>query len=140
MTFSLFKLVHFLGAVLWIGGVAAVALAASAVPEEARDKAGPALRGAALKVGTTGMLLAWAGGLSMLLTHWSSLYAKAGWMHGKLALVLLAAGLSGAVSGQLRKMASGQGEVKPGVLKGMAIGLMVIAAIVVALGTLKPGA
>lgn len=134
-----FKLVHYVGSLLWVGGIVAVALAAASVPEGARKDAGPALRRAALSVATPGMVLAFVGGLAILVPSFSALYATAGWMHGKLTLVLLMAGLSGALSGKLRKLAAGEGEVKPGALKGMAGGLLLMAVVVVALATLKPG-
>jgi len=78
-------------------------------------------------------VLAFAGGLTMLALSWD-LYARAGWMHGKLLLVVIAAGLHGAISGKLRKMAGG---AEVGGLAGLAyayVAILVLVVIAVLLG------
>ena len=124
------RVVHLFGAVFWLGGIVTVTLAVAAYEGSERGKVAAAARGVALKLATPGMILAFVGGLTMLAMGWSG-YARAGWMHGKLLLVVIAAGLTGALTGKLRKAAAGQ-EV--GGLGGLAIGLVVLTALVLVLG------
>ena len=130
------RFLHFTGVFLWIGGLTAVAFAATSISTQ-DGYAG--LRKAALRVATPGMLLAWLGGLGMLLPLFSDYYATQGWMHGKLTLVFIASGLSGVLTGKLRKAATGSGELTPGTARVFGIALIVIAVLVVFLATFKPG-
>jgi uncharacterized membrane protein len=118
---QLARVIHVLGNILWLGGgaVAAFAMAMLASSSrETRTEAAKALRKLVLFVVTPGMLLSFAGGLTMLLSAWSTLYAKAPWMHTKLTVGILAAAFSGVLSGKLRRAAGGNGEVTA---KSMAI-------------------
>jgi len=135
----LMRFVHLLGVILWIGGIVAVAFAAGSAVDSAKQETAAALRAAALKVATPGMLLAWIGGLAMLVPHFMSLYVRAGWMHGKLALVVIASGLSGAIAGQLRKAASGAAPLDAGKVRALGTAMIVIAVLVVFLATVRPG-
>ena len=137
---NLMRFVHLLGVILWMGGIVAVAVAAGAAGSSAAKETSAALRRAALAVATPGMLLAWLGGLAMLVPHFTDVYARAGWMHGKLTLVLVASALSGVVSGQLRKAASGDAELDGPKLKKLGLALLFVAFAVVFLATVKPGA
>ena len=71
--------------------------------ERTRVAGARALRIIVLRVVSPGMLLSFGAGLTMLIAYWSELYAKAPWMHAKLTIGLIAAGFSGALSGQLRR-------------------------------------
>lgn len=132
------RALHFIGLVLWMGGTIAVALlAARAGNREASLASRSVLRGLA----TPAMVLTWLGGLGMLMPQWSAAYSHQGWMHAKLALVLVASGLSGAAAGMLKRAEQGEGnEVPYGKIRGMAFGLVAILVIVVGLAVAKPGA
>ncbi len=109
------RIIHVVGNVLWLGGgaVAAFAMAQFALSsQENRTAAAKIVRKTVLNIVTPGMLLSFAGGLFMLLSHWSDLYAKAPWMHMKLTVAFIAAGVSGALSGKLRRAAEGA-EITP---------------------------
>ncbi|MEC7526315.1 MAG: hypothetical protein VYE22_40920 [Myxococcota bacterium] len=129
---------HFLGLIFWIGGsVVAGTVAAYA----ARDDNGPgmvAARKAMVFWATPGMLLAWGGGLSVLLPSFGELYARAGWMHAKITVLLVLTALTGVMSGRVRKAAAGIKPAPPKLLDGVAIGLAVGALIVLVLAKLKP--
>jgi putative membrane protein len=107
--------------------------------EEARRGAAEAARKVALYVASPGMLLTWLVGLAVLIPNFSALYAKAGWMHGKLTLVFIASGLTGALSGMLRKIAAGDTDVKLVRLRILTIAIFVIAVIAIALVRFQPG-
>lgn len=133
------RVLHFIGIVFWLGGIVAVALAGAAAAASSDKATFGALRGASLKVGVPGMVLAWIGGLGMLMPHFATLYAHAPWMHAKLALVVVASALSGVLGGKLRK-AAGDGPMPSAkALGGMASALALVAVVVVSLAVLKPG-
>lgn len=133
---------HLLGVILWIGGgVAAATMAAFAA--DSKEGAATGLQGAQRALSwwvTPGMLLAWAGGLTILIPDFATHYASAGWMHGKLTLLLALSGVTGVLSGRLRKAAKGQKEIGSKLLNGLSIGLMVGAFVVLVLVLAKPGA
>lgn len=129
------KVLHLLGAFCWIGGLAAVVVAASADGKVTQPLA-QAARIAALRVAVPGMALAWIGGLTMFALGIDT-YLSAGWMHGKLTLVLIASGLSGALTGRLRRAAAGQ-EVSAGSIRGLGVALVVTAALAIIMVILGP--
>lgn len=135
-TLQILKALHIFGAVAWIGGVVAVALAAVALSAAAEREGAGALRGAARKLAVPGMILAWLGGLGMLGVSFG--YMKMGWFHGKLLLVLVASGLTGAITAKLRKVEAG--EISAADSKAGTLGLvvLVIAFLTVALAVLRP--
>lgn len=127
------KALHLVGAFLWLGTSIGVALLAAAAAGDQRAPVAALARRIALRIATPGLVLAFAGGLTMLALSWD-LYARAGWMHGKLLLVVIAAGLHGAISGKLRKMAGG---AEVGGLAGLAyanLAILVLVIIAVLLG------
>jgi uncharacterized membrane protein len=108
------RIIHIIGNILWLGGgtVAAFAMAQLAVSsKETQLAAAKVLRKVVLAVVTPGMLLGLGGGLYMLLMDWSTLYAKAPWMHAKLTVGLIAAGFSGVLTGKLRRAATSGAEI-----------------------------
>lgn len=132
------KALHLVGAVLWLGTSIGVALVAAAASGDQRAPVAALARRVAMRVATPGLVLAFAGGLTMLALSWDA-YARAGWMHGKLLLVVIAAGLHGAISGKLRKLGSG---AEVGGLAGLAyayLALLVLVIVAVLVGpTLMP--
>ncbi len=114
---------HMLGVTLWIGGVVAVGLVGAMAAGEGKVLA--AARHASLRVATPGMVMAFAGGLTMFVMGIDA-YKSAGWLHAKITLALIAAALSGVLSGKLRKAAAGA-EVAPGTFKKLAGGVLLIA-------------
>lgn len=132
---------HLLGMILWIGGVSAAAMIAAAAAREgdAGKAAIAAARRAVLVLATPGMLLAWVAGLSYLIPNFTTFYARAGWMHGKLTAVLVLSAITGILSGHLRRAADGKKAASPGLLGGLALTVVAFTAIVVFLAVLKPG-
>lgn len=107
MSMIVFRYLHFLGITFWVGSAVAVAIAA-ATPTPWESGIAQTLRKVTLRVTTPAMLLAFAGGFGMLIPNFAEVYAKQGWMHGKLTLLLLLAGATGVLSGKLRRWADGQ--------------------------------
>ncbi|MEM9072128.1 MAG: hypothetical protein AAGE52_26720 [Myxococcota bacterium] len=131
------RALHLLGAIAWIGGTVAVALVAARAASDGKGAVvAPHARAIAVRWGSTGMVLAFAGGLTLLALGWAG-YARAGWMHGKILLVLIAAGLSGVLSGKLRTLAAGE-EVSPSTLSRFAFALIALAVLVLVLVLLGP--
>ncbi|MCU0675150.1 MAG: CopD family protein [Myxococcota bacterium] len=128
------KALHLVGAFLWLGTSIGVALVAAAAAGDQRAPVAALARRVALRIATPGLVLAFVGGLTMLALSWD-LYARAGWMHGKLLLVVIAAGLHGAISGKLRKMAGG---AEVGGLAGLAYAYLAILVLVVVAVLLGP--
>ncbi|MEZ4287934.1 MAG: CopD family protein [Polyangiales bacterium] len=87
-------------------------------------------------VTTPSMIVAFAGGLGMLLPNFTALYAKAGWMHAKLLFVVLFAGVTGALSASLRKPEQSRRAAE----KKMALLIAVFVVVIASLAVLKPGA
>jgi uncharacterized membrane protein len=114
------RILHILGNFLWLGGGTVAAFTMVQLANESpatRLAAAKAVRKLVLMVVTPGMLLSLGGGLYMLLSYWSALYAKAPWMHTKLTVGLIAAGFSGVLSGKLRRAATGNGELAAGSMR-----------------------
>ena len=140
----LLRAAHVLGVILWIGGTVTAALIVAFGASDARAERGAratnelaaAARRAVLLVATPGLLLAWIAGLTVLLTAWPA-YQSAGWMHAKLTVALVVTALTGVVTGRLRRAAGG-GDAKPGLLRGMALGILALAGIVLLLARLQP--
>jgi uncharacterized membrane protein len=132
---------HFIGLILWMGGsVVAASVAASATDEGGEGKA-TALRSARKAViywATPGMLLAWVGGLTVLIPDFTALYARAGWMHAKLTLLVVLTAVTGVFTGRLRRAAAGQKPASPGLWNGLGLALAVGMALVVVLAKLRP--
>lgn len=105
------KIVHVIGNILWLGGGALSAFAflkLASADASTRRAGAAALRSSVLMLVTPGMLLSFAAGLTMLLSYWSEMYAKAPWMHMKLTVGLIAAAFSGVLSARLRKASQGE--------------------------------
>jgi uncharacterized membrane protein len=114
------KILHVIGNILWLGGGAVAAFTMVLLASQAKDTrmaAAQAIRKLVLMVVTPGMLLSFAGGLTMLLTYWSEMYAKAPWMHMKLTVGLIAAAFSGVLTGRLRRAATSSEELSTGAMK-----------------------
>jgi putative membrane protein len=134
--------VHLLGVVLWVGGSATGAwtCAQLALTEgPARGEALGAVRRALLALTVPGLALAWLGGLTMLVSGWTELYARAGWMHGKLTLALALSAVHGVLLGRIRRAASGEREASQSFFAGLAMAIVLVAAAVVSLALLHPG-
>jgi len=132
---------HLIGVILWIGGaIAAATVAASASAEKDSTSALAGARRALLFWATPGMLVAWLGGLGMLLPNFMDMYARAGWMHTKLTLLLAASAVMGVLTGRVRKAARSDKPASAGLLNGLAGALLLMSIAVVGLAILKPGA
>ena len=131
-----FRALHLAAAILWLGGLTSVSLAAALAPDASRAELAGILRKVALRVATPAMVVAFVFGLSVLIPHFREQYAHAGWRHAKLTLVLVASALSGAVTGRLRRVAAG--SAAPGPLRIFGILLGVLTLLIVALAVLKP--
>jgi putative membrane protein len=131
MLMQIAKFVHVLGNILWLGGGLAAAVTLLLLAGEAKETkkaAAHAMRRLILMVVTPGMVLSFAGGLTNLLMFWDALYKKAPWMHTKLLIGLIAAAISGVLSGKLRKAAAGHEELSLGAVK-LSAGVLLVSAI-----------
>lgn len=129
---------HFLGLIFWIGGSVVALSVAGYAAREGNEGGLVAARKAMLYWATPGLALAWIGGLTVLIPDFSDLYARAGWMHAKLTLLLALSAATGIASGRLRKAAAGTKAASPKLLDGVAIGLAVGALVVLILAKIKP--
>ncbi len=127
-----------IGMLFWVGSAVAIGVAAT-VKSDAPQQSAKALRKANLVVTAPAMVLAWIGGLGMLVPNFSEVYARAGWMHGKLTLLLVLAGLTGVLSGKLRRAANGTQEVPGKTFCILWVAMAVIAAVIVSLAVFRPG-
>jgi len=136
MSMIVFRYLHFLGITFWIGSAVAVAIAAAArTPWE--SGIAQALRKVTLRVTTPAMLVAFAGGFGMLIPSFTEVYAKQGWMHGKLTLLLILAGVTGVLTGKLRRWADGQ-EVGPKTFSRLAWAISVLSVLIVTFAVFRP--
>lgn len=135
MEHSLLRLLHFLGGILWMGGTVALTFTAAL---GASKPATAAARTVNLRIATPGMILAFVGGLGILLPTFRENYAHQPWMHVKLTLVLVGSALSGIISGTLRR-ASTQDEQPVKKLKNLAIAMSVILVSILCMVVLRPG-
>lgn len=136
MSIIVFRYLHFLGITFWIGSAVAVAIAASA-PSPMESGIAQSLRKISMRVTTPAMLFAFAGGFGMLIPNFAELYAKQGWMHTKLVLLLVLAGATGVLTGKLRRWAEGQ-EVSPKVFGKLAWTLSILAVLIITLAIFRP--
>ncbi len=136
MSMIVFRYLHFLGITFWVGTAVAVAVAASA-PTPWESGIAQALRNVTVRVTTPSMLFAFVGGFGMLIPNFADVYAKQGWMHTKLLLLLAMAGVTGVLTGKLRKWAAGQ-EVPAKTFGRLAWILAVLAVLVVTLAVFRP--
>jgi uncharacterized membrane protein len=136
MSMIVFRYLHFLGITFWIGTAVAVAIAASA-PTPWESGIAQALRKVTLRVTTPAMLVAFAGGIGTLVANFAEVYAKEGWMHAKLALLLVLAGATGVLSGKLRRWAEGQ-EVSTKVFGKLAWAISILAILIITLAIFRP--
>ncbi len=127
-----FRYLHFLGIVFWIGTAVAVAMTASKATPQSGIARG--LREVTLRVTSPAMLLAFAGGFGMLIPRFADVYAKQGWMHAKLTLLLVLAGVTGVLTGKLRRWADGQDvDARTFARLGWAVGILAIAIVTLAI-------
>lgn len=136
MSMIVFRYLHFVGIVFWIGTAVAVAMAASA-PAAPESGVARALRGVTLRVTTPAMLLAFAGGFGMLIPNFAEVYAKQGWMHAKLTLLLVLAGVTGVLTGKLRRWAQGQ-DVEAKTFSRLGWAVAILAILIVTLAIFRP--
>jgi protoporphyrinogen IX oxidase len=131
------KALHLFGAIVWIGGIVTVAMAALALTAMSTKDGVIALRGTARRLAVPGMILAWVGGLGLLINKFH--YMKAGWFHGKLLFVLIASGLTGVITAKLRKVELGQVEMAESKLRPLGMIVLFIALLTVVTAVFKPG-
>ena len=136
MSMIVFRYLHFLGITFWVGTAVAVAVAASA-PTPWESGIAQALRKVTVRVTTPSMLFAFAGGFGMLIPNFAETYAKQGWMHTKLLLLLALAGATGVLTGKLRRWAEGQ-EVKPKTFARLAWVISILAVLIITLAIFRP--
>ena len=136
MSMTVFRYLHFLGMTFWIGSAVAVAIAAAA-PTPWESGIAQTLRKVSVRVTTPAMLVAFAGGLGMLIPNFADVYAKQGWMHSKLTLLLILAGVTGVLSGKLRRWADGE-EVGPKTFSRLAAAISVLSILIVTFAVFRP--
>ena len=134
------KALHIFGALLWVGGLSFVGILGLEVAERHRiegPKAAFLGRMGMLARVTTGMVLTWLGGLAVFVPN-IAVYKTQGWMHGKLALVVVLSALSGVLSGHLRKASMGQVEFAPAKVRMLSLVSLGVAAGIVVFAVLRP--
>jgi len=136
MSMTIFRYLHFLGITFWIGSAVAVAIAAAA-PTPWESGIAQTLRKVTVRVTTPAMLVAFAGGLGMLIPNFADVYAKQGWMHSKLTLLLILAGVTGVLSGKLRRWADGE-EIAPKTFSRLAVAISVLSILIVTFAVFRP--
>ncbi len=134
----LLRTLHLLGVIVWIGGTATAALTVAFAAEGSRGRVAAAARRVLLLVAVPGLLVAWGAGLVVFASGWPEIYARAGWMHAKLAVALVVTGLTGILTGWLRKAAVAGADQKPGPLRGAALGILALAAAALVLVRFQP--
>lgn len=105
MMLELARVLHIFGVVLWVGGMvtgASIGMTLVGKADAVREAGLDAVRSSLRILATPGLLLAWLGGLMMLVSAWSDVYARAGWMHGKLTIGLVLSGLHGMLLARTR--------------------------------------
>lgn len=136
MSMIVFRFLHFVGMTFWIGSAVAVSIAAAA-PTPLESGLAQALRKVTLRVTTPSMIVAFAGGLGMLIPNFVDFYASQGWMHIKLTLLLLLLGATGVLTGRLRRWANGQ-EVSQSTFARLAWAISVLSILIVTVAVFKP--
>lgn len=136
MSMIIFRYLHFLGVTFWLGSAVAVSLAAAA-PTPWESGLAQALRKVTLRVTTPAMLIAFAGGFGMLIPSFAEVYAKQGWMHAKLTLLLVLAGATGVLTGKLRRWSEGE-EVADQTFSRLAAVIALIGILIVTLAVFRP--
>ena len=136
MSMIVFRYLHFVGIVFWVGSAVAVSIAAAA-PAVAENGFAQALRKVTVRVTTPAMLVAFAGGFGMLIPNFVDVYAKQGWMHTKLTLLLLLAAATGVLSGRLRRWANGQ-EITQTTFTRLAWVISILSVLIVTVAVFKP--
>lgn len=136
MSTIVFRYLHFLGVAFWLGSAVGVAVAA-ATPVQSEGGIAQALRKVTVRVTTPAMLFAFVGGFGMLIPNFTTVYAKAGWMHAKLTLVILLAAATGVLTGKLRRWAAGE-EVDIKTFRRLAWIISILGVLIVTFAVLKP--
>ncbi len=129
---------HVLGVIGWIGSALAIGLIGAQTDGEGASEQFTRLRGVMRQFTVPSMLVAWLAGLGVLVPNFMTAYKSAGWMHGKLLFVVIASGLTGALSANLRRAAEGE-EGAPRKIRTFFAVLMGVAGVVVALVMMQPG-
>lgn len=138
MILELARIFHIFGSLLWVGGMATAAASAISLaskPEAQREAGMDAVRNALRMIATPGLLLAWLGGLTLLISNWSAVYAHAGWAHGKLTNGILLSAVHGMLMARTR-------AGRPASARPFAIGLgltLLLALGNIALVVIRPG-
>jgi len=130
---------HLIGVLMWVGASFSAGLLAAWAPPEDAAKTAATLRTLVRRVAVPGLLLAWLGGLAQLIPDFGEVYARAGWMHGKLLLVLIISGLTGVLSARLGRLAENEAVESAGRLRIFGLLILTLAAVVVLLAVVKPG-
>lgn len=131
------KGLHVAAAILFVGGV----LSATAfLSSQAGGELSPEQRRAVIAfrrwdslLTTPAMLLVWALGLTLAL---SAGWFHSGWLPAKLVFVLLLSALHGIQSGTLRRLAGGQGSIRP--QQGAILAILASTTCIAVLAVVKP--
>lgn len=137
---SVALVLHLVGVILWIGGglaAAMMAVAASSREGASRSDGLTDARRALLQVSSPGLVLAFVGGLAIVVPHWDAFRAM-GWVHAKITIGVVAAGLSGALTARIRRAAVGERPASAGLFASLGGGLALLALFSVILAVFRP--
>ncbi|MEO0637068.1 MAG: CopD family protein [Pseudomonadota bacterium] len=133
--YEVLKIVHLTAMVVWMAGMLLAPILIIEVSKlQERPAAAAALRRWYLRVFSLAMILLWIAGIAiMTLGGWF----QAPWMIAKLVLVLVLSGLHGALSGQMRRMASEDHFQPWSALRPIWIGTILVLAIIITLAVYR---
>jgi len=131
------KALHLFGAILWFGGIITVAFAAVAFAKASEAGAIATLRNSARLAPTLGLIANWLGGLSIFILN-IDVWRSQGWVHAKILLVFIAAGLTGALTADLKKIDEGKREANPTKLQIFGGALVLLLILTLYLAAFKP--
>ncbi|MGB0679119.1 MAG: CopD family protein [Polyangiales bacterium] len=134
------KVMHLFGLFCWLGGLIGLLVLLRVMHSHHDQINFIMVRRAMRTVVVPGLLLAWAGGLYLLLQGWSIVYAKAPWMHTKLLIAFLLSAATGMVSAKLRRLAKqDDNEASPTRVGGYLLFIMAFVLVALVLVVVRPG-
>lgn len=129
---------HLIGLVLWLGGATFASWTAASLVASGETKALASVRSGLLAVVTPGLVLATLGALARLLPGWTAHFAHAPWMHAKITIGIVLAGLHGFLVGRVRKAMRGD-AVPAGLFVALAVAHAALTTLAVALAIFRWG-
>ncbi|MBV6657768.1 MAG: CopD family protein [Devosiaceae bacterium] len=134
--YELAKATHLVAMIVWMAGMLLAPILIVEISKlEDRQAAAASIRAWYLRVFSPAMIVLWVAGIvTMTMGGWFT----APWMIAKLALVLLLSGVHGALSGQMRRLATEEGFQPWAFLMPLWGTMVTLVAIITVLAVYKP--